>query len=87
MAPNPLVDMLDELFAPLFSEFYGKALPAALEEITGITSKTWRSPEGPKRPSTIEKGLEHMSEWMVRTLQEQGGYSLTEAAAMAALRQ
>lgn len=78
--------MLDELFAPIFHEIYGKALPAALEEITGITAKTWRSPEGPKRPSTIEKGLEHMSEWMVRTLQEKGGYSPIEAAAMAALR-
>ena len=47
--------MIDSCLPRLVEAVYGKSLPAVLEDLTGVSAKTWTKPGGPKRPRTLEK--------------------------------
>lgn len=78
--------MLDELFLPLFEQILGRSLPHALEDMTGVSAKTWRTSGGPKRPRAQQKVQENLHKWGLAKLMDTGGYSPEEAKKIADLR-
>lgn len=71
--------MLDALLNSLLPKLFGKSVPSILEEMTGVSAKTWRKEGGPKRAGTHEQADARMRDWMLKKLQDDGGFTEEEA--------
>lgn len=69
----------------VLEETYGKTLPSMLEELTGVSAKTWKK-GGPKRPAEEMKARAGMRGRALKRLQDQGGFSYEEAVAVVCSR-
>ena len=65
----------------VLEEMYGKVLPSMLEELTGVSAKTWKK-GGPKRPAELVKARAGVRDRALRRLQDEGGFPYEEAVAL-----